>query len=132
MCRVQEGVVSRSFPAVSFGTGPGVAADGRRYVQACLADLRASPDLVEIAVLLASELLTNAALHGSAPITVQVQVRGDRIRVSVADASPAPPVLRDGNDYGGWGLHLLERAAAAWGHHEEEDGKCVWFELAAE
>ena len=129
MCRVQDGAATRSFSPVAFGSAPGTAALGRAYVRAGLTELGLSPEAVEIAVLLASELVANAVLHGAPPITVQVHVRRDRIRISVADESPTLPVMRDADPSGGWGMHLLERSAADWGLHEERVGKCVWFEL---
>jgi anti-sigma regulatory factor (Ser/Thr protein kinase) len=47
---------------------------------------------VPIAELLAS----NAVRHGAEPITLDVECRDDRVRVTVSDRSPAPPILGRG------------------------------------
>ncbi|MGQ0617207.1 MAG: ATP-binding protein [Acidimicrobiia bacterium] len=56
--------------------------------------------LVEEAVLLASEVVTNAVVHGGPhrdgeEIELRVDVTLDAIRVEVRDPSPVPPVERE-------------------------------------
>lgn len=92
---------------------------------------RAGPDDNDIAVLLTSELVSNVLLHARSAPTVTVVVEGHRIRVEVADDSPALPIRKG---YGpdattGRGLILLETLASAWGAEPTDRGKCVWFEL---
>ncbi|HEY6744579.1 MAG TPA: ATP-binding protein [Mycobacteriales bacterium] len=90
--------------------------------------------LVELTVLLASELVTNAVVHGRGPIQLLLVEDGDRLRVEVTDAEPRLP---DGpgkpaeHDEGGRGLLILDRLADRWGSHPRRPppGKVVWFEV---
>jgi hypothetical protein len=56
----------------------------------------------------------------------------DSIRISVRDASFAPPIrlTPDGVLVGGRGVQLVAALARAWGTCDESDGKTVWAELA--
>ncbi len=90
-----------------------------------------SPDVVECAGLLTSELVTNAVLHANTPLCVTLHILPDRIRVDVADGSTVLPSLKD---YGreaatGRGLTLFDTLASSWGVQPVEGGKIVWFEL---
>ncbi|MFD5733169.1 ATP-binding protein [Streptomyces sioyaensis] len=87
-------------------------------------------ELMEVATLLTSELVTNALVHaeGGAVVTARV---GDRLRVEVRDFVPGRPEPRapttDGTS--GRGLMLVRSLADAWGIRPESLGKSVWFEL---
>ncbi|MFI9256600.1 ATP-binding protein [Streptomyces sioyaensis] len=89
-------------------------------------------ELMEVATLLTSELVTNALVHaeGGAVVTARV---GDRLRVEVRDFVPGRPEPRapttDGTS--GRGLMLVRSLADAWGIRTESLGKSVWFELGA-
>jgi hypothetical protein len=98
-------------------------------------------DLVEEAVLLTSETVTNA-VRACLDTGVREPVRmygayegeaGGTFTVSVHDRAPGRPVARDAGDEdeGGRGLELLAGCAKAWGvcGHGPEPGKSVWFEL---
>jgi len=79
-----------------------------------------------------SEVVTNAVLHASTPITVTATgVRGDSVRVEVTDRSTVLPVHRrfEGVSPTGRGLHLLDRLTTAWGVEVLPHGKTVWFEI---
>lgn len=128
MCTDHEEGFHRSFPAGRLGPGAEAVSVGRHYVRDCLAGLGASDAVVEVVTLLASEVLTNAVLYGPPPVSVRVHLAGDRVRVSVLDSTTQPPIMREGDATGGWGLHLIDRGAADWGYHVQEPGKCVWFE----
>ena len=93
-------------------------------------------DLVECAELGVSELVTNALLHGAAPIQVRVRGTHEHPRVEVRDGSSSPPVLPsttrpvDEDDLlltFGRGLSIVARSSDAWGAELEDDGKIVWF-----
>jgi anti-sigma regulatory factor (Ser/Thr protein kinase) len=78
-----------------------------------------------------SELVTNAVLHGRAPITLRL-VRTDHcVRVEVRDGSPVSPSfsMLDPTAVTGRGLMLISAASDRWGVEPEPDGKRVWFEL---
>ncbi|MGK4583065.1 ATP-binding protein [Kitasatospora sp. HPMI-4] len=91
----------------------------------------------EMAVLLLSELMTNACWHARVPqgrhITARCVRYADRLRVEVSDASSELPEPRQAapEDESGRGLALVEALADAWGAHLRECGvgKTVWFEL---
>ncbi|PFG21085.1 ATP-binding protein [Serinibacter salmoneus] len=84
----------------------------------------------EVLLVLVSELLTNAVMHGVPPITLAIGSRADGCRIEVSDASTTPPWLRTGDQAsGGHGLHLVDRLATAWGTEPTTIGKFVWLEL---
>ncbi|HEV2638533.1 MAG TPA: ATP-binding protein [Actinocrinis sp.] len=128
MCTDHDEGFHHSFPADPLGPGAGAVSAGRHYVRDCLAGIGAEPAVTEVVTLLASEVLTNAVLYGPPPVEVRVHLVGERVRVSVIDSTTAPPVMREGDATGGWGLHLVERGAVDWGYHLHGPGKCVWFE----
>jgi anti-sigma regulatory factor (Ser/Thr protein kinase) len=112
-------------------TSPGEA---RRFVGAVLRDHGfATGEVVEAAVLLTSELVTNAVLYADAGrINVDVDLDLTAVRVEVADSSDERPAPREAapEDTSGRGLHLVDAMARAWGvEQERDDGKVVWFEL---
>ncbi|HEX4978750.1 MAG TPA: ATP-binding protein [Acidimicrobiales bacterium] len=85
----------------------------------------------ELAVLLASELATNAVLHARTDFTVRLLVDDETVRVEVEDANARPPVIgyTPTEATSGRGLHLVQDLARAWGVVSRPDGKVVWFEL---
>ena len=85
--------------------------------------------VVEDAVLLVSELVTNSVLHGGPPVVVAAECDGAALRVRVRDGSPELPVPRSaGPDAeGGRGLDLVRRISEEWGVEQTHDGKHVWF-----
>jgi anti-sigma regulatory factor (Ser/Thr protein kinase) len=101
----------------------------RRFVRETLA--QADDDLRANASLLISEIVTNAVLHASGPVTVEVQQKGNAYRIAVSDRSRTPPTEKGyrTDDATGRGLQLLECLAAAWGWKPTRTGKVVWFDL---
>ena len=84
------------------------------------------------AVLLVSELATNAVTHADSAFEVVVSVDGDRLRVEVSDADPGVPQVQwvPAGATSGRGLLIVETLASAWGVSAAEGGgKTVWFEL---
>ncbi len=88
-------------------------------------------DQTEAAVLLTSELVTNAIIHARTGVAVTMRLADDALRVVVLDESTEQPRRRSGTDQlaGGRGLKLVEAMAASWGVSPEGGGKAVWFEL---
>jgi anti-sigma regulatory factor (Ser/Thr protein kinase) len=87
----------------------------------------------EVAMLLVSELVTNAYLHACSPVDVQVQCCGEAVSVAVSDTSPDPAEVVDAMPrYGsnGRGLQLVDALADEWGNEIDGNGKTVWFSLA--
>jgi anti-sigma regulatory factor (Ser/Thr protein kinase) len=100
----------------------------RRFVAAALHGCNVDLTLVS---LLVSELVSNAVLHARTPLEVVVQSRGDYVRITVSDESPALPAMKAyaPDAVTGRGLTMVDTAAARWGVDELSSGKAVWFEL---
>ncbi|WP_227025263.1 ATP-binding protein [Streptomyces tsukubensis] len=95
--------------------------------------------VTETAVLLLSELMTNAVVHAKVSQGREVWARcalraEGTLRVEVLDADETPPTPRhaSADDEGGRGLALIEALAERWGSEPREPGigKTVWFELS--
>lgn len=89
-------------------------------------------DTSDVAVLLTSEIVTNAIRHGHPPVLVHAELLGLGLRVAVDDGGhePVAPVAQvRWDDRGGRGLHLVQALAHDWGVRDAPGGKQVWFEL---
>ena len=90
-------------------------------------------DARDVALLLTSELVTNAILHARTPVQLGVLVDGDRALICVADRLPESPALspraHSHDRPGGRGLALVEDLADTWGTTTYTGGKTVWFVL---
>lgn len=106
-------------------------AHARRFLaeQICRTHLS---EVSDVALLLVSEAVTNAVLHGSPPIVVAVDCdESCRLQVRVRDGSPLSPTVASSHPVaeGGRGLQLIDELSAWWGVDPEPDGKAVWFLL---
>lgn len=122
---------ARRAVARTFEPSPESPRLARRFVGDALDDLGA-PGASDSAVLLVSELVTNAVLHARTEVEVIVAVSDDAsIRVSVVDRSTAMPSQRSfsATAGSGRGLHLVESMASRWGVASRDEGKEVWFEI---
>ena len=102
----------------------------RRFVRrALMHELPA--DRLQTAVLLASELATNAILHARTDFDLRLCLTGRLLRVAVSDGSSRPPapVMVDSDATSGRGLRLLDLLSTRWGTETTDAGKSVWFEL---
>jgi anti-sigma regulatory factor (Ser/Thr protein kinase) len=88
-------------------------------------------DLLDIAVLLTSEVVTNVIVHTASAPSLGVAPHGRGVRVTVVDGSPTPPVLRRHSPAAptGRGLQMLRDLADDWGWERLGAGKAVWFVL---
>jgi anti-sigma regulatory factor (Ser/Thr protein kinase) len=105
----------------------GVARD---FVKETLADLE--PQDVDTALLLVSELVTNAILHTHTPVQVGVVVDQGQALVCVADRVPGQtltPRSHSRDRPGGRGLALVAELSEDWGTTSYTGGKTVWFTL---
>lgn len=89
--------------------------------------------VLEDAVLLVSEVVTNSVVHGGPPIVVAVDCESTTgLKVRVRDGNRDLPKPRETDVWaeGGRGLGLVERLSDDWGVDPEPgDGKQVWFVL---
>ena len=134
---------------------PAAAAAARRFVRDTLrswelAGDRGSPGgraewterdaLVDDAVLLTSELVTNAVLHAGTPVQVTCRLLGDlsdgAVEIAVLDRRPAqlrpdrPHTAAEAAERtNGRGLQLPSELATAWGVTYARAAKAVWFRL---
>ena len=96
----------------------------RAVLEAEFADLG---DALFAAQVIASELVTNAILHGEPPVRLEVFATATGLRLVVHDGRPdvglATPASR--------GLRIVNVLAADWGMTQTADGKCFWAEIAA-
>jgi anti-sigma regulatory factor (Ser/Thr protein kinase) len=92
-------------------------------------------EILDDALLLISELVTNSVNHGGPPIVLAIECDGEGLRLQVRDGSPALPTPRTpaDDDESGRGLSLVNLIASTWGVDAVQDkhglGKQVWFEL---
>jgi len=107
--------------------------------QVVRAAINQMPDIDRVrndALLVASELVTNAVLHSGADseqtIDVQLIRTADTLIISVldpgVDGGVAEVELEDRPTHGGWGLRVVAELARRWGR-ERRDGYRVWAEL---
>jgi len=92
------------------------------------------PDPVADNVVLAvSELVTNAILHGEAPIDLQVGTRGGEVRLEIEDRARFEPRMMRPNseDEHGRGMQIVAAIADRWGSRPTDSGKCVWCTFSA-
>ncbi|GAA0933733.1 ATP-binding protein [Nonomuraea longicatena] len=125
---MRAGVLNLALPQA-----PEAAGSARRAVREVLVDRGWPDDLVEQAVLVVCELVTNAVVHGLPPIGLRMRVVSGFAAGRVTDRSSALPVLAEAGIHaeGGRGLAIVAALADGWGAHllPEREGKAVWFEF---
>jgi hypothetical protein len=89
------------------------------------------PDKAFHTEVIATELLTNALLHASAPITLRL-IKDSSLICEVSDCSRTFPHLLPAYalDECGRGLQLVARLSSRWGTRYTRTGKVVWAEQA--
>jgi anti-sigma regulatory factor (Ser/Thr protein kinase) len=107
------------------GTASGRAA--RAFVAERLAGWNVADPHGDVLILV-SELVNNAVQHGSGPVTLTLELIGDRLRVEVHDASTWLPAPRQPDPHGGLGLHVVAQLCVSWGADSHGAGKVVWCE----
>jgi anti-sigma regulatory factor (Ser/Thr protein kinase) len=92
-----------------------------------------SPEVLEDLQLVVSELITNSVKFGpKRSITLSLHIAPDgKVRGEVIDQGDGErakvQMTPEPSLDGGWGLHLVDRVARAWGVHEGSTH--VWFEV---
>src|SRR5256885_7713989 len=109
--------------------GPLAPRRARAVVRELLLDT--DPRIAERALLVTSEIVTNAVIHAATPVRLDAMVDDGVLRVVVEDGDLRMPVTcHDAGPQGGFGLHIVEELAGAWGVVPRAHGKAVWFEFA--
>ena len=110
------------------------AAHARRFVEETCAAWGLDA-VIDDALLVVSELVTNAVVHGRSEAEVRLTPTLDMLRVEVADDGPASPdpQLAGADDEHGRGLFLIGVLSTAWGTESAPGGgKVVWADLRLE
>ena len=107
--------------------------EARRFVRDALEDWRLV-EVVDLAVLAVSELVTNVVLHAGTPVAVRLTVLDHRLRLEVEDsrteqALPSAIVAPSEDAEGGRGLLIAAALAPTWGVTYAGATKTVWLEL---
>ena len=121
---------------------PTAAAAARRFVRDTLQTWLiggatvAGDGLIDDAVLLTSELVTNAVVHAGTPVEVTCKLASGGLEVVVSDEHPArlvpePPENEHipAERTSGRGLLLPAALASAWGVTYGQSAKAVWFRI---
>jgi anti-sigma regulatory factor (Ser/Thr protein kinase) len=105
----------------------------RDVVRGVCAEALMPTPMVDTALLLVSEVITNAIVHGEGRPVLDIDVSPHVLRVTVTDDNPVLPRVRRDNPLlapGGRGLHLVDTLSTRWGTDRRvPTGKSVWFEL---
>ncbi|WP_211274478.1 SpoIIE family protein phosphatase [Streptomyces chattanoogensis] len=110
---------------------PDAVMHARRFTARTLRSWQVTEEM-DVALLVVSELVTNAIAHTQGEVLLDLTLAADRLRIAVNDASPrAPvkPVSVDWESTGGRGLLLVEAMSVAWGSVPLSGGKQVWSEI---
>lgn len=109
---------------------PDSVPSARRFTATALSDQ--PDDVIEDAELLVAELVTNAILHGEAPVTLRISHVDDGLRLEVQDSGRGVPIpgRPSADTMTGRGLSLVAALSQSWGVEPAPDGgKVVWAEL---
>ncbi|RSM85083.1 ATP-binding protein [Streptomyces sp. WAC 01325] len=113
---------------------PGSPAQARRLTRARLNGWSVCEDTCDTAVLVVSELVTNAIVHtASEHIVCELHDGIDLVRIAVRDegcapGEPHPSPARPEEEHGR-GLLLIDALCHAWGAQEHGSGLVVWADL---
>lgn len=109
---------------------PSSVAKARASVAGSLS--QATDDLRDRAVLITSELATNAVLHAGTDFTVTATIADGEVQVAVTDRGGIVPLPRQPvqSEPHGRGLVIADALADHWGVDSGPHSTTVWFTLA--
>ena len=117
---------------VKLASRPASVRTARLFTAGVLGEAGVEASVVELAVLLVSELVTNAVVHARSGVRATVHVDAHWVRVEVEDQGPGRPLVRPftRDQPNGRGLGVVETLATDWGTERRAQCKVVWFEIA--
>ena len=129
------GVMCRDFEICDRRCDASAPSRARRFVADSMRSELSGPAAersVDLAVVVVSELVTNAVRAGCAAIAVSLQLHRDHLRVAVFDDAPGRPKQQPAgpNDVRGRGLSIVRAVSRAWGLQVAAAGKRIWAEIA--
>ena len=115
---------------LALATDPSAARQARAFVRDHQCGFHNGVALDD-ALLLVSEMVTNAVLHGGPPVSIAVECEGPSVEIRVRDGGARMPMRRRGEleDEHGRGLLLMSSVAQGWGVEQLDRGKEVWIRL---
>lgn len=114
---------------VCYPSDPASVSKARAFVADALSQV--SEDVRDRAVLITSELATNAITHAASDFSVTAALRSGRIELAVTDTGGGTPQVRDAGpmDPHGRGLLILSSLADRWGVDAQAASTTVWCML---
>jgi anti-sigma regulatory factor (Ser/Thr protein kinase) len=120
----------RRTPAARMHVPRGIqsVAQARAFCTRLFTEWGLSEEVASAALLVVNELVTNALVHGRAPLELLLRRTATRLYVEVVDGSGHLPRRRLAgyDDEGGRGLHLVAALSERWGVRPAGEGKAVW------
>jgi PAS domain S-box-containing protein len=127
-----DGGAAAASAAMAIAAEAQTVGEARAFVAAALESRGTDRTVVQRAVLLTSELVTNAVVHGRPPIQLRLRHTARHAVIEVYDGTAVlPRKLRPTpDDEHGRGLQLVASLAERWGTRPLAHGKSVWCMLA--
>ncbi|WP_329218742.1 SpoIIE family protein phosphatase [Streptomyces sp. NBC_01485] len=112
--------------------GVEAAPRARAFASGVLTSWRFPPELHDLGVLAASELVANSLQHGTPPMRLRLRRTDRRLIIEVTDGDDHLPRRRraEPGDESGRGIAIVATIASNWGSRRTPDGgKAVWCEF---
>lgn len=118
----------------SVGSEPAAVGPARQELRDTLRAWEIDPDVIEVATLCLSELVTNAVVHAASGCWVRVTNDAGSVAVTVRSPGTLGQALdgeaEDPLQVHGRGLQLVDALAGSWGSDVQDGGLTTWFVLA--
>lgn len=125
--------MERHVDGISLPARPDSVREARHFVADAASRAGFDPDVIDLAAVAASELVTNAVVHGRGPISVRTVLDPASLRVEVQDTASDLPHRIDADQArdGGRGLAIVDAFSREWGCTvvRGASGKSVWFTM---
>jgi anti-sigma regulatory factor (Ser/Thr protein kinase) len=125
--------MERHIDGISLPARPDSVRRARHFVADAAGRAGFEPDTIDLAAVAASELVTNAVVHGRGPISVRTVLDRSSLRVEVQDTASDLPhrVAAEETRDGGRGLAIVDAFSREWGCTvvRGASGKSVWFTM---